>query len=210
MFSAIIFAFVCQVNAPGPQQPTPDLPSSRILLLEGKVTDPDGKPVPNCPLYLRRSVIREFQNYTVSPYQTNAEGKYRIFERFDEPFTGMLFASRDFTKEYGGSSSFGSNYADSRELSTIKLKRVVPLKFRVTDDAGKPIANAKIGQFMSWLELEKVIPKKYHASLLKTTDHDGQAEVATVDSDSSSLVVELPDGSKRVFAIQTINRQPKG
>jgi RNA polymerase sigma factor (sigma-70 family) len=134
--------------------------------VSGRVVDPDGKPVSGAKVFFARSVLAFFRDPPPPPpasVSTDAKGRFR----FRVSKTGYLFAEEKAEWLEGGlvgvAPGYGPGWAYGEGAEklvdvTIKLVKDVPIKGRVLDLEGKPVAGVSVrvrGYYLAEGDLKK-------------------------------------------------------
>lgn len=165
--------------------------------ISGRVTDIDGKSIANATVLWQDSMIPS-SGFHIRAVKTDARGMYRFTNMPSEP--GTLIA---FQKHVG----FGSllPYRDSGHI--IQLQRTKPVRVRVMDTAGRPVAAIRVGP--SSLIFDNfacnVSPEALNW-LGSRTDENGRATLdyipeyssATLDVQDDRYTSKLQDGASEL------------
>ena len=135
-------------RAEAPVAPPPKFPPAhgeskeKALSITGRVLDPDGKPVAGARLFLQTNNSREKADAVVRA-KTDKEGCFRF------PAKPTDFDARGTTKLAATADSFGPDWVEittkNKDAITLRLvKDDVPIRGRILDLEGKPVAKAMI------------------------------------------------------------------
>lgn len=165
-------------------------PAEKMRTITGMVIDPDGKPVAGAEL-----VHFPIDGKPTVAGTTDADGKFQVEASLNSPGE-WLFA---YVK------GFGSNYlmpaTNTPDKITFKLVKDAPIRGRVLDTQGQPVANAAV-QIVRMAGIEEKNLDRFLANWLK---RDPTAQEVDAKGDiywNQSGARQLPDG-RAIYAART-------